>query len=57
MNLIDIVLLAILAVAVFFALRRIVLDRRAGRSCGGNCAGCQLDCKKRSAHANKEDAT
>ncbi len=40
-NLVNLVILAVLALAVTLAIRSIVQDRRAGKSaCGGNCAGC-----------------
>ena len=52
MNLWDILLLAGLAVAVILALRGLVLRRRQGKGCGGGCAGCTLDCERRT---EKED--
>ena len=40
-NLINIVLILGIAVLVFFVIRGMVRDRKAGRSpCGGNCASC-----------------
>ena len=40
-NLVNLVILAVLALAVALAIRSLVRDRRAGKSaCGGNCAGC-----------------
>lgn len=54
MNAIDIVLLAVLAIAVAFALRRIVKMRKSGCSCcssggccTGNCASCGASCSHR----------
>ncbi|MBQ9249149.1 MAG: FeoB-associated Cys-rich membrane protein [Oscillospiraceae bacterium] len=52
MNTLDILLLVLIAAAVVLAIRKIRSDRRNGKgclSCGGNCAGCGLDC-----HARKE---
>ena len=40
----EFVILALVAVGVFFALRHV---KRNGVSCGGNCAGCSADCKHR----------
>lgn len=31
---------AILAAAIVFAVVKIIRDKRAGKGCGGNCAGC-----------------
>ena len=42
MTMIEIAIVAVIAVAVFFALRRIVIMRRSGCSCG--CSGCCADC-------------
>ena len=40
-NLVNIVILLVLAIIVFFIVRSMVLNKRAGRSsCGGSCAGC-----------------
>ena len=40
-NLVNIVILAVLGLAVALAIRSMVRDRRAGQSaCGGNCASC-----------------
>lgn len=40
-NLINLVLIAVIALTVGLALRGMVRDRKAGKSsCGGNCAGC-----------------
>ena len=37
----DIVIIAVLAAAVFFVVRGMIRDRKAGKpSCGGSCAGC-----------------
>lgn len=39
----TIIVLVILALLVFLAIRRIVKDRRAGKhSCGGNCGNCPM---------------
>lgn len=41
----DILIVLLLAVAVFFALRKIIKDRKAGiGSCGENCSECLGDC-------------
>lgn len=40
-NLINIVLVAVIALIVGLLIRGMIRDRKAGkRSCGGNCAGC-----------------
>ena len=40
-NLINIVLIAVIALVCFFVIRGMVRDKRAGKSaCGGSCAGC-----------------
>ena len=40
-NLINIVLVAVIAVIVAFLIRVMIRDKKAGKpSCGGNCAGC-----------------
>ena len=48
MNLVDIVLLAILAVIVFFALRKILRSRGScncgSTGCSGNCSVCSGSC-------------
>ena len=49
-NLVSIVLVFVLLAAVSLIIRRLVLDKRAGRlvcggscgSCGGSCAGCPM---------------
>ncbi|MDD2293251.1 MAG: FeoB-associated Cys-rich membrane protein [Bacteroidales bacterium] len=47
MNLFSIIVLIVLCVSVFFALRAIFVKKK-GR-CGGNCAGCPLSdtCSKK----------
>ena len=42
MRLVDYLLLALLAVGVFLAIRKMVKRKREGSfcGCGGNCAGC-----------------
>ena len=55
MNVLDVFLLILHAVAVVLAVRKIHTDRKMGKgclSCGGNCRGCNLNC----AH-KKEDVT
>jgi len=40
-NYVNILLIAAVAAVVFFIIRGMVRDRKAGRSsCGGNCAAC-----------------
>ena len=43
MNLVEILIIAILAVAVFFALRRMIRMRKSG-GCGCGCADCDKAC-------------
>ena len=40
----DILLILLLAAGLFFALRHI---KKHKSSCGGNCAGCTMDCGKK----------
>lgn len=47
MNVFDFVILAVVIVAVGFAIRRVILNKKQGKSCGSNCAGCNLNCSKR----------
>lgn len=53
MNAVDFVLLALLAVAVFFALRHMQKMRKSGCACGnaggctGNCASCRAACMQK----------
>ena len=40
-NLVNIVIIAIIVLVCFFAIRGMIRDRKAGKSsCGGNCSGC-----------------
>ena len=40
-NLINIILIAVIALAVGFLIRGMIRDRKAGKSsCGGSCASC-----------------
>ncbi len=40
-NLINIVLIAVIALVVTLLIRSMIRDRKAGKhACGGNCAGC-----------------
>ncbi len=42
-NLATILVCLLLALIVFFIVRGMIRDRRAGKSsCGGNCAGCGI---------------
>ena len=44
-NYVNILLILAVAAAVFFIIRGMVRDRKAGRSsCGGNCAACGGAC-------------
>lgn len=43
MNLVEILIIAVLAVAVFFALRRMIRMRKSG-GCGCGCADCDNAC-------------
>ena len=37
----DIVIIAVILTAVFFVIRGMIRDKKAGKSsCGGSCAGC-----------------
>ena len=37
----DIVIIAVIAASVFFVVRGMIRDKKAGKSsCGGSCAGC-----------------
>ena len=37
----DIVIIAVILAAVFFVIRGMIRDKKAGKSsCGGSCAGC-----------------
>lgn len=41
LNLANIIVIAVIALVVFFIIRSMVMDKRAGRSsCGGNCGSC-----------------
>ena len=54
MNMIELVIIAVIALAVFFALRHIVRMRKCGCSCG--CSGCSMACEKAAAQCKKEQA-
>lgn len=47
MNALDYLLLLLLAAVIVLAIWKIRSDRRQGKGCGGNCAGCMLDCGKK----------
>ena len=37
----DLIVIAVIAAAVFFVVRGMIRDKKAGKpSCGGSCAGC-----------------
>ena len=45
LNLANIIVIAVIALVVFFIIRSMVMDKRAGRSsCGGNCGSCAGCC-------------
>ena len=46
MNLVEILIIAVLALAVFFALRRMIRMRKSG-GCGCGCADCDKACPVR----------
>ena len=51
MSLLEIAIVAVIALAVFFALRRVIRMRKNGCSCGcsgccGSCAACGGSCEK-----------
>ncbi len=47
MTICDFVILFVVVLAMGFAIRRVILNKKQGKGCGGNCAGCGLDCSKR----------
>ena len=50
MNGLDLLLLFLIGAALLAAVRKIRSDRRNGKgclSCGGSCAGCSINCGKR----------
>ena len=44
MQILDYILLALIFLAAGLAVRKIVRDKRAGKCCGCNCAGCTVHC-------------
>lgn len=51
-NLATIIVVLIIAVLVFFALFKLIKDKKRGKtSCGGNCAGCAM---RNSCHDKKK---
>ena len=40
MNVIDLILVLILAAVVFLAVRKLVRDRKSGKTCSCGCSGC-----------------
>ena len=40
MNVIDLILVLILAAVVFLAVRKLVRDRKGGKTCSCGCSGC-----------------
>ena len=44
MNLPDILLLLLIALAVFFALRSVWKQKKNGRPCCGDCSACRSSC-------------
>ncbi len=47
MTIYDFVILAVVVLAVGFAIHRVILNKKQGKGCGGNCAGCMMNCSKR----------
>lgn len=47
MNIFDYLILAAIVLAASFAIRKVILDRKQGKGCGGNCAGCSMNCSRR----------
>ena len=44
----DLIVIAILAAAVYAVIYKMRKDKKAGKhSCGGNCAGCAFSCDQR----------
>ena len=57
-NWVNILVIALVAVAVFFAARSLIKDKKAGKSsCGCNCAHCAMAGKCHSASAVKTKKT
>lgn len=54
MNWIDILLAALIAAAMFFAVRKTIRDRKKG-GCGCGCAGCTRACPSKLLEQQKED--
>ena len=44
MNPVDIILVVLIAAAVFFAVRKVVTDKKRGKSCSCGCSMCSADC-------------
>ena len=47
MQLIDFVLIGIIALALGWAVHTVVKNKKQGASCGGNCANCGQSCANR----------
>ena len=47
MNIVDIILIAVIAAVVILAARRVILDRRSGKSCSCGCESCGKNCPMR----------
>ena len=47
MGILDLVLLAVIVLAVALAGRKVLRDRKQGKTCGGNCASCSGNCHHR----------
>ena len=59
MNTVSVVIVTVLLAMVALIVRRLVLDRRAGKhicggSCGGSCAGCPMHTKCHSVRNTKK---
>ncbi len=55
-NLINIALVAVIALIVGLLIRSLIRDKKAGRSsCGGDCANCHSACRRGSPEPTKPE--
>ena len=47
MNMLDILLMLLLLTAGFFAVRKLIRDKKRGKGVCGDCAGCGMACGRR----------
>ena len=47
MNFIDYLVIALVALALIWAVRRVILNKKQGKGCSGNCAGCSQNCSSK----------